>query len=95
MTYAQRLGILAYHGWLQDEPLIQHIICGERCWAFTGMISGVEWHAWIGETSGMAYIQTTPAIDMKWEEFVSVISNGWPVKKVAPASRGFDFGDDD
>jgi hypothetical protein len=96
MTHKARIALLKSLGWHQPkDPPIQHRICGEVCWWITGNIAGVEYDAWIGETTGMVYLQISPGIDFAFDAFVSVVSNGWPEKKSAPKSRGFDFGDDD
>jgi hypothetical protein len=95
MTHSQRLDTLNKLEWWMDEKAGRHQICGERCRWIQGQISGIEWSAWMSEVSGMVYFHTSPAVDLEFDAFVSIVSNGWPVAKMAPKSRGFDFGEDD
>ena len=64
----------------------------------SGPIGPVEWAAWIGVESGNVYVQraayTLGEYDFTFEAFCDLVKNGWPVAKVAPVARGFDFGDD-
>ena len=95
MTHNEKLHHLESLGWHQDVDSGRHQICGERCvWIF-GKIAGVEWSGWMSEISGMVYLHTDPAIDLAFDAFCNTVANGWPEKKVAPKSRGFDFGEDD
>jgi hypothetical protein len=97
MTLAEkRLDTLAELGWKMEETAGRYQICGERCRWISGKISGVEWSAWMSETSGTVYLHTAAAgHDFKFDAFVEIVRDGWPVAKVAPKSRGFDFGEDD
>lgn len=95
MTHKDRIALLKTLGWHQPKDPLQHRICGEVCWWITGNIAGVEYDAWLGGTSGMVYLQIHPDIDLQWDEFVKTVRDGWPEKKVASKSRGFDFGEDD
>lgn len=93
-----RLKHLATLGWRYDETAGNHLICNERCdWIF-GKVGAVEWSAWISQRSGMVYLHGTPSAlgeyDFTFDVFVSVIANGWPTPKVAPAARSL-FDDDD
>lgn len=95
MTHKERIIKLATLGWHHDVKSGRHQVCGERCvWIF-GKIAGVEWSGWISEISGMVYLHADPAIDLAFDAFCQTVANGWPEKKVAPKSRGFDFGEDD
>ena len=42
----------------------------------------------------MVYLHTSPEIDKTFDEFITLVRDGWPKPKVTPAGRGFDFGDD-
>ena len=96
MTHTQRLDTLNKLGWQMDEKAGRHQICGERCSWIQGKIAGVEWSAWRSDISGTVYLHTPAAgHDFQFDAFVSIVRNGWPVAKVAPKSRGFDFGEDD
>jgi hypothetical protein len=95
MTHKARIAQLETLNWHQpQDPPIQHRICGEVCWWITGMIVGVEYDAWLGQTSGMVYLQISPGIDLSWDEFVKTVRDGWPEKKVAQAARSL-FGEDE
>ena len=96
MTPAEkRLNTLSEIGWQMDEKAGRHNVCGERCrWIF-GKITGVEWSAWMADMSGTVYLHTPAARhDFQFDAFVSIVSNGWPVAKVAPAARSL-FGEND
>ena len=95
MTHTQRLDTLKKLGWQMDETAGRHNVCGERCRWVVGKISGVEWSAWMSDISGTVYLHTPAAgHDFQFDAFVSIVSNGWPVAKVAPAARSL-FGEDD
>ena len=94
MTHTQRLDTLAELGWTIEKIGGRHTICGEHCRWIHGQISGIEWSAWMSEVRGMVYFHTSPAIDLEFDAFVSIIRDGWPVAKVAPAARSL-FGEDD
>ena len=100
MTHVQRQKQLAALGWIpstdpQTGRQLEHKICGERCYWITGLIDGIEWHAWISEKSGMVYLHTSPEIDKPFNEFIALVRDGWPVAKVAPVARGLFEGDDE
>ena len=98
MTHNQRLGELLRLGWIHDETSGRHQVCAERCDYISGTIGTVEWAAWIGVDSGMVYLQGQPAVagdyDFTFDAFCTLVRDGWPVVKVAPAARGLFDGED-
>ena len=95
MALKQNITILADLGWHIDDTAGRHQICAEPCAWIHGKICGVDWTAWVSTISWKVYLHATPAIDLEFSEFLDVVRNGWPEKKVVPAARGFDFGDDE
>ncbi len=92
-TNAERIRTLATLNWQRDESAGRHKICGEFCTWIAGNIDGVALSAWMSEASGMVYLHA--GADYTFDAFLEICRNGWPVVKVAPVARGFDFGDDD
>ena len=104
MTHNERIAILWDLGWNRPElpqDRVQHRISGETVHIISGQISGLDYDAWIGERTGFVYLQVAEEKmvaadrDQDFDRFCKTVRDGWPVAKVAPKSRGFDFGEDD
>jgi len=97
MSHLQRLKQLAKLNWIHDEKSGRHQIGAERCGWIAGKISGVEWSAWIGETSGTVYLHGVASAageyDFEFDAFCELVRNGWPEKKQPKQARSL-FGDE-
>ena len=101
MTHNERQKQLAALGWHPEcDPWagvqIQHNIDG-RVWCLSGTIAGVQHDIWLRERDGFVFLQIDgpdAGRDFTFDAFCDLVRDGWPKPKVAPAVRGFDFGDE-